>query len=90
MTGNLTNTVLSLMDALWRAQPLMTGDAERLKVSLHLLIGFFGGCVVAAAAVSLLGDWAWSFPVVLAAVAVTMPYGGVSCDENGFACTAGS
>ena len=72
MTGNLTNTVLSLLDRQSRTQPLMTGDATRLRGSLHLLIGFFVGCVVAAAAVSLLGDWAWSFPVALAGVAVLL------------------
>jgi len=72
MTGNLTNAVLSLLDTSSRTQPLMAGGAQRLRGSLHLLIGFFGGCVVAAAAVSLLGDWAWSFPVALAGVAVTL------------------
>jgi uncharacterized membrane protein YoaK (UPF0700 family) len=72
MTGNLTNTVLSLMDMLSRTQPLMTGATERLRGSLHLLIGFFGGCVVAAVAVSVLGDWAWAFPVALAGVAVAL------------------
>jgi uncharacterized membrane protein YoaK (UPF0700 family) len=72
MTGNLTNTVLSYLDTLPRNQPLMAGDAERLRSSLRLLIGFFGGCVVAAAAVSFLGEWAWSFPVALAGVAVTL------------------
>jgi len=72
MTGNLTNTVLSLLDRQSRSQPLMAGDAERLTGSLHLLIGFFGGCVVAAAAVSLLGDLAWSFPVALAGLAVAL------------------
>jgi uncharacterized membrane protein YoaK (UPF0700 family) len=72
MTGNLTNTVLSLLDRQSRTPPLMTGNTERLRGSLRLLIGFFGGCVVAAAAVSYLGDLAWSFPVVLAAVAVVL------------------
>jgi uncharacterized membrane protein YoaK (UPF0700 family) len=72
MTGNLTNAVLSLLDRKSQTQPLMAGDTERLRASLHLLIGFFGGCVVAAAAVSLLGDWAWSFPVALAGVAVML------------------
>ena len=72
MTGNLTNTVLSLLDKQSRTQPLMAGDAERLTGSLHLLVGFFGGCVVAAAAVTYLGDWAWSFPVVLAGVAIAL------------------
>jgi len=72
MTGNLTNAVLSLMEVLSRSQPLVAADTERLKGSLYLLVGFFGGCVVAAAAVSLLGDWAWSFPAALAGVAVAL------------------
>ena len=66
MTGNLTNAVLSLVDANSRTQPFMTGDTERLRASLHLLIGFFVGCVVAAAALSTLGEWAWLFPAALA------------------------
>ena len=70
MTGNLTNTVLSLMDMLSHGRPLMTVDAGRLKRSLHLLFGFLAGCIVAAAAVSLLGDWAWSFPVALGGIAI--------------------
>jgi uncharacterized membrane protein YoaK (UPF0700 family) len=70
MTGNLTNTVLSLMELLSPQQPPMTVDRERLKRSLHLLIGFLVGCLVAAVAISMLGDWAWSFPAVLAAVAI--------------------
>jgi uncharacterized membrane protein YoaK (UPF0700 family) len=72
MTGNLTNTVLSLMDLLSRHHPLMPVDPSRLRRSLHLLFGFLGGCVVAAAAVPVLGDWAWSLPAGLAAVAVTV------------------
>ncbi len=73
MTGNLTNAVLSLLNTISRTQPSTAGDTARLRASLHLLIGFFGGCVVAAAAVTYLGDWAWSFPVVLAGVAVARP-----------------
>jgi uncharacterized membrane protein YoaK (UPF0700 family) len=72
MTGNLTNTVLSLMDASSR-DPLLPVDAGRLKRSSHLLLGFLAGCVVAASAISLLGDWAWAFPVALAAVAIVLP-----------------
>jgi uncharacterized membrane protein YoaK (UPF0700 family) len=72
MTGNLTNAVLALMDTLSRTQPLMAGDIARLRGSVYLLIGFFGGCVVAAAAVSLLGDWAWSLPAALAGIAVAL------------------
>jgi hypothetical protein len=50
-------------------------DAGRLRRSLYLLLGLFLGCVVAAAAISLAGDWAWSFPVALAGAAVTLPEG---------------
>jgi uncharacterized membrane protein YoaK (UPF0700 family) len=71
MTGNLTNTVLSLMDLSSR-HPLLPVDAGRLRRSLHLLLGFLLGCVLGAAAVSQLGDWAWSFPVALAAVAIVV------------------
>jgi uncharacterized membrane protein YoaK (UPF0700 family) len=72
MTGNLTNTVLSLMNRLSRAEPLGAADSERLRNSVRLLIGFFGGCVVAAVAVSLLGDWAWAFPVAMAGAAIAL------------------
>lgn len=70
MTGNLTNTVLSLLDTLWGKEPLMEGASGRLKRTLELLVGFFAGCTAGAVAVSWLGDWAWSLPVVLAGVAV--------------------
>jgi uncharacterized membrane protein YoaK (UPF0700 family) len=70
MTGNLTNAVLSMMDTVSSGRPLMTGDDGRLKRSLQLLFGFLVGCFAAAAAISWMGDWAWSFPVVLAALAV--------------------
>jgi uncharacterized membrane protein YoaK (UPF0700 family) len=72
MTGNLTNTVLSFMDLLSSHDPLQPVDAGRLRRSLHLLLGFLLGCVVGATAVSQLGDWAWSFPATLAAVAIAM------------------
>jgi uncharacterized membrane protein YoaK (UPF0700 family) len=72
MTGNLTNAVLSLMDTVSSGRPLMTGDDGRLKRSLQLLFGFLVGCSAAAAAISWLGDWAWSFPVVLAALALAV------------------
>jgi uncharacterized membrane protein YoaK (UPF0700 family) len=72
MTGNLTSTVLSLMDSLAARRPLLPVDAGRLRRSLHLLLGFLFGCVVSALAVSLLGDWAWSVPAALAAAAITV------------------
>jgi uncharacterized membrane protein YoaK (UPF0700 family) len=72
MTGNLTNTVLSLMDLLSNRRALLPVDSGRLKRSLHLLFGFLVGCLVAASALAILGDWAWSFPVALAAVAIAI------------------
>src|SRR5260370_14830117 len=68
MTGNLTNAVLSLLDTMSPSQPSKASDAARLRSSLHLLVGFFGGCVVAAAAVTDFRDCARSFAVVLAGV----------------------
>ena len=55
MTGNLCNTVLSLMDLLSKHRALLPLDAERLKRSLHLLFGFLLGCVVGASAVLEIG-----------------------------------
>jgi len=74
MTGNLTNTVLSLLDTLARSHPLTDGADDRVKKTSKLLLGFFAGCVAGAAAVSLLRDWAWSLPVVFAAAAVTRSF----------------
>ncbi len=68
----MTNTVLSLMNALSRGEPLMTVDDGRLKRSLSLLVGFLRGCVLAASAGRLPGDLAWSLPVALASVAIAL------------------
>jgi uncharacterized membrane protein YoaK (UPF0700 family) len=72
MTGNLTNTVLSLMDLLSKHRALLPVDTGRLRRSWHLLLGFLLGCVVSACAVSVLGDWSWSLPLVLSAVAIAI------------------
>jgi uncharacterized membrane protein YoaK (UPF0700 family) len=55
MTGNLTNAVLGLMELSSRTEPLMEGDSRRLTGALHLLVGFFTGCVLATAALVLSG-----------------------------------
>jgi uncharacterized membrane protein YoaK (UPF0700 family) len=70
MTGNLTNAVLALVDSSSRTEPLMESNRKRLRGALHLLVGFFVGCVVATAALMYLGDWAWSIPAALAGAAV--------------------
>jgi len=69
MTGNVTNATLMLLDTLSRSKPLMAGAAERLKKTLHVLAGFFGGCLAGAAGFSWLGKWAWCLPVLLAGLA---------------------
>ena len=71
MTGNLTNAVLALVDSSSQT-PLMGSDSRRLTDALHLLVGFFVGCFVAAGAVMYLGDWAWSLPAVPCAAAVAL------------------
>ena len=75
MTGNLTNAVLSALNTFSGDKPSTSTDVVRLKSSLFLLVGFFAGCVAAAVAVTYLADWAWSFPAVLAGVAVAMREG---------------
>ena len=72
MTGNLANAVLSAMDLLTDRHPLLPQDSTPLNRSLGRLFGFLLGCVVAAAAASLAGDWAWSLPAALAAVAIAV------------------
>ncbi len=72
MTSNLTNAVLSLLDTVAPIPPARAETAERLRTTLHLLIGFLVGCVVAAVAVPLLGEWAWSLPAVLAGLAAIL------------------
>jgi uncharacterized membrane protein YoaK (UPF0700 family) len=74
MTGNLTNAVLSLMDGLSPRRPLMTVDRSRLKRSIHLLVGFLLGCVIAAAAISVSGDWAWILPAALSGGAIVLTF----------------
>jgi uncharacterized membrane protein YccC len=66
-----TPFVLALIDSTSK-RPLLPVDAARLKRSLQLLLGFLLGCVVAAAAVSTLGDWTWFLPLLLAGVAIAV------------------
>jgi uncharacterized membrane protein YoaK (UPF0700 family) len=72
MTGNLTYTVLSVLEKFSRRPPLIPHDDERMLRTGTLVVGFFVGCVGAGAAVAVLGDWAWSLPVALAGLAVAM------------------
>ncbi len=71
MTGNLTKTVLSLLDTLSQ-RPVVEDAREQLKKTLQLIVPFFIGCLAGAAALSWLRDWAWSLPVVLAGMALIL------------------
>jgi uncharacterized membrane protein YccC len=51
---------------------MLPHDSAPMNRSLHRLLGFLSGCVVAAAAVSVLGEWTWSLPTALAAVAIAV------------------
>jgi hypothetical protein len=66
------SALLSAMDLLTDRHPLLPHDSTPLNRSLGRLLGFLSGCVVAAAAASLAGDWAWSLPAALAAVAIAV------------------
>ena len=72
MTGNLTRTVLSLLDTESRTEPVMQNARKQLHDTLKLVAGFFAGCLAGAAAVSWLGEWAWSLPVALAGAAIAL------------------
>lgn len=71
MTGNLSTSVLAVLDLMAR-KPLVKDARERLRKQFSLLLGFFGGCIAGAAAVLWWGDWAWSLPVLLAALTVPL------------------
>ena len=70
MTGNLSSSTLALLDIMWN-EPLIAGGKQRLRKQFTLLLGFFAGCTAGAASVLWCGDWAWSLPALLAAVAVS-------------------
>src|SRR5215831_12254852 len=72
MTGNVTNTVLALLDTLFHGKPLLAGAPERLWRSVEVLLGFFAGCLAGALALSWLGEWAWLLPVALALAATAL------------------
>jgi uncharacterized membrane protein YoaK (UPF0700 family) len=71
MTGNLTKTILALLDTMSH-RPVEEDATDQLRKTLQLILPFFIGCLAGAAALSWLADWAWSLPVVLAGMALTL------------------
>jgi uncharacterized membrane protein YoaK (UPF0700 family) len=82
MTGNLTKTVLAFLETASDRQPLMADARAQLNKAIRQVIGFFVGCLIGAGAVAWFADWAWSFPVVLAGVALALaPRAGQQSDR---------
>ena len=72
MTGNVTDAVLSFLELLSRDPPAKPIPRDRLHRSAQVLAGFVGGCVIAALAVKLLGDFAWGLPAAVAAITLSL------------------
>jgi uncharacterized membrane protein YoaK (UPF0700 family) len=70
MTGNLTTSVLSLLEVVTGGTPLLEDPVKQLKKNLWVVGGFFVGCLAGAAADVWFGKWAWALPVVFAAMTV--------------------
>lgn len=70
MTGNVATSVIALL-ALFSMVPWPRDEAaDRLRRTLPLVVGFFVGCTIGAAAAIHLGPWAWSLPALLALAAI--------------------
>jgi uncharacterized membrane protein YoaK (UPF0700 family) len=72
MTGNLTNSVLSVLDLVQPGRALVQPDVARSKKATTLLVGFCAGCTLGALAFLLLKNWSWTLPVVVSAGAVAL------------------
>jgi uncharacterized membrane protein YoaK (UPF0700 family) len=70
MTGNLTNGVISALDAVSLKGPKEEEARVGLTKTTLLLVGFIAGCVAGAGADLLLGHWSWSIPAALSAAAL--------------------
>lgn len=72
MTGNLTTSMLSLLEVITGGHPLIDDPVKQLKKNLWVVGGFFAGCLAGAAADVWFGRWAWALPVVAAALTVAI------------------
>jgi hypothetical protein len=80
-------TFMVTVAAVWllaRTGAARTGALTRrllLTKVLPLLLGFLLGCIIAAAAVSLVADWAWSLPAGLAGLAAALQWP-ADCEQS--------
>ena len=65
MTGNVTSSVLALLALLGRGPWPHDEAVAKLRRTVPLVIGFFVGCTLGAAAATHLGPWAWTLPALL-------------------------
>ena len=72
MTGNVSNTVIALLSLLWPGLWTRDEAESKLKSTLPLVLGFFAGCAVGAAAATRLGGWAWGVPALLSILAIAV------------------
>ena len=70
MTGHVTTSVLAPLTlfgpGLWSHEEAVA----TLRRTLPLVIGFFVGCAIGAAAATHLGPWAWTLPALLSMAAI--------------------
>jgi uncharacterized membrane protein YoaK (UPF0700 family) len=78
MTGNLTNAVLSAIDATSAPEPQKEQARLRLARTAKLLAGFLAGCIAGAAADPILGHWSWALPAALSGIALLTTRRGVT------------
>jgi len=70
MTGNLASSIVAALSLLWPGAFTPPEAAYRLGRTLPLVVGFFLGCAVGAAAAAHLGPWAWAIPALLSLLAL--------------------
>jgi uncharacterized membrane protein YoaK (UPF0700 family) len=69
MTGNLSNTIIAMMDAISTRTRLVHGPEDRVITAVIPLLGFVFGCVLGAAGLSLFDEWAWALPAAVSGAA---------------------
>jgi len=72
MTGNVATSVIAFVALFWPGPWTHEEAVGKLRRTVPLVLGFFGGCALGAAAATHLGPWAWSAPALLSLAAIPM------------------